>query len=540
MLETVYTGLALLPRLSALTLRFPSSRHPRPMVVVPPMPYLRFLKVTDIDPLCYPDDISTLLARSKSLEELKMHWSPRMREVQEPSVMLHEYFRKCVATKSPMKITKLAMQNLYAMQTEDFTETFDLRVLEEVTILSSPGIDEDKLINTFIDKSWVARPANCDVSLKALRHDFLGEEFCEFMASFSGLERMYLVNSNDLLNCPRYLGQSPPSTVPVPSLSDPNGAGVASPISNSSPPSNPGSHIFLRDFYFDSIITNHGATLRHLLLPSRWPLSIDMIVKLARVCPHLEQLALAPETSALETVSHLLPFLHNLIALRILIPFGAPTQVSMSSARQETTHLSGYAVSSDMVSHSNSMIADIVEADDRIHTESMSRALAVKGLYARLRLLGVGRKAWELGKFYTVPVAEDEHSTPTQEFTSINGAVNAANRISTNLVSMTDDIASSPIYSIFSSSVSAPNYEGASIKPVPTRPLKGKKATTRPKSSLGKHHREASSPHTLCSKVNNYETASSGGKVMWRRQIRCVGWEVLKHWEIWALDAQEI
>jgi len=239
----------------------------------------------------------------------------------------------------------------------------------------------------------------------------------------------------------------------------------------------------------------------------------------------------------------LLPFLHGLIALRILIPPGAPTQIGMNSARQEIsapTHLSGYAVSSDTVSHSNTMIADIVEADDCIHAESMSRALADKEVYARLRFIGVGRKAWELGKFYTVPVAEDERSTPTQEFTSINGTGNAGNRIST-----TDDIVASTIqthHSTSNSSVSTPNYEGAAAKPAPTRSLKGK-TTMRPKSSLGKHHREASSPssppHTLCSKVNN-TTASSREKVVWRRQIRRVGWKVLKHWEIWALDAQEI
>jgi hypothetical protein len=551
MLETVYTGLAQLPRLTALTLRFSSSRHPRPTVVVPPMPYLRSLKVTDIDPLCYPDDISTLLARSKNLKELKMHWSPRMREAQEPSVSLREYFHKCFATKSPMKITKLATQNLYAWQTEEFWGALDIPVLEEITMLSSPGIDEYNFVSTFVDKSWATRPTFCDMNLKAIRHDVVEKEMCEFVASLSGLERIYLVNTicdpNDFFSCRRYLGQSPPTSL-LETFSNPNSASMASPVSD------PSSLISLRDFHFDSITTNHGATLRHLLLPSRLPLSMDMISKLARACPNLEQLALAPETSALETISYLLPFLHNLVALRILIPSGTPTQ---HSARQEKSAPTGHAVSANTVSHSNSMIADIVEVDDRIHAESMSMALADKEMYAKLRFIEVDWRAWELGKFYTVPVAEDESLTPTQEPTSTNVARIASNRNSTDHshASITDDVASSTVQSHHSTSngsVSTPNYEAASTKATPLRPLKGK-ATMKPKSSLGKHGRETLPPSTPLgeylplqrpgSKVNNcvvHETISSGEKAIWRRQVRRVGWEVLKHWEIWALDAKEI
>lgn len=66
-LETVCQGLAQLQNLQSLTLRFPSSRHPRPTTIIPPMPNLRILKVTDIDPLCYPDDISLLLYGSKKV-----------------------------------------------------------------------------------------------------------------------------------------------------------------------------------------------------------------------------------------------------------------------------------------------------------------------------------------------------------------------------------------------------------------------------------------------------------------------------------------
>ena len=233
----------------------------------------------------------------------------------------------------------------------------------------------------------------------------------------------------------------------------------------------------------------------------------------------------------------------------------------MNSARREEsapTHLPGHAVSANMVSHSNSMIADIVEVDDRIHAESMSRALADKEMYAKLRYIEVDWRAWELGKFYTVPVAEDESFTPSQEPTGTNGAGIVSNRISTDHshASITDDVASSTVQSHHSTSngsVSTPNYEAASTKATPSRPFKGK-ATMKPKSSLGKHHRETSAPsstppgenfpvQTPGSKVNDrvvHETISSGEKAIWRRQVRRAGWEVLKHWEIWALDAKEI
>lgn len=51
MLKTVYDGLALRPTLKSLTLRFPSQRIARPVVRIPSMPNLEYLKVTDIDPL---------------------------------------------------------------------------------------------------------------------------------------------------------------------------------------------------------------------------------------------------------------------------------------------------------------------------------------------------------------------------------------------------------------------------------------------------------------------------------------------------------
>jgi hypothetical protein len=39
---------------------------------------------------------------------------------------------------------------------------------------------------------------------------------------------------------------------------------------------------------------------------------------------------------------------------------------------------------------------------------------------------------------------------------------------------------------------------------------------------------------------NIIETLPSGEKVIWRRQARRVGWDVLKHWALWAMDTQDV
>ncbi|PLB38031.1 uncharacterized protein BDW47DRAFT_117546 [Aspergillus candidus] len=208
MLETVYQGLAQRPRLQSLTLRFPSSRHPRPTIVIPAMPHLRHLKVTDIDPLCYPDDISTLLFHCRKLRELKMHWSPRMRNAQEPSVKLHDYFRKCITARRPLALKKLGLQNLYALHSEEFNLAFDPSTCEDVTILSNTGSESPYFMNTFVDSTWPTAPPNTRLRIKSVRQDNTSRRHVEFLRSFTGLERLYFVSATgaqdtDHVNNPR-------------------------------------------------------------------------------------------------------------------------------------------------------------------------------------------------------------------------------------------------------------------------------------------------------------------------------------------------
>lgn len=91
-LKTLYQGLGAHSTLTSLTIKFPSSRLPRPCVMIPPMANLRVFWAMDIDPLCYPDDISMLLLGSKKLEDLRLHFSPRMRQEAESSLSMDTYF----------------------------------------------------------------------------------------------------------------------------------------------------------------------------------------------------------------------------------------------------------------------------------------------------------------------------------------------------------------------------------------------------------------------------------------------------------------
>ena len=112
-LKTVYQGLALRDSLTTLTLKFSSSRQPRPTVLIPPMANLRAFRATDIDPLCYPDDFSLLLLESKKLEDIRLHFSPRMRAQAEASLNMDTYFGRIKRSGYQLPAKHFGMQNWY-------------------------------------------------------------------------------------------------------------------------------------------------------------------------------------------------------------------------------------------------------------------------------------------------------------------------------------------------------------------------------------------------------------------------------------------
>ncbi|EKV05609.1 extradiol ring-cleavage dioxygenase [Penicillium digitatum] len=566
MLDTVYTGLTQLPKLTSLTIRFPSSRHPQPTFVIPGMPHLRCLKITDIDPLCYPDDIATLLCKSRNLCDLKLHWSPRMRDAHEPSVSLHDYFRKLIASKRPLTVKKLSFQNLYAFHTDDFNYAFDPTTVEDVTFLS--GVEGSSLVNTFIESSWPRTPPHAKLHMKSVRVDAVSKRNSEFIGNFFGLERLYFVNvtseSSDLLNCPRPGGGAvssalTPPTSEYPLSGAPNGTATNatnSPIASASPVSQLNAMASMRDLYLSHITTNHGASLRHLLLPSRWPLSTGMIARLVHSCPNLEQLALATEFTSLESLGLLIPFLRNLKALRLLIPQSSGQSASSSLRTSPTAR--GTAVSDLSKAMQETLanaktLAEVVDIDDSILTEMLSYELANKQVFGNVKVISMGWKAWELRDFYKAPIPLGIHKgspTPTNN-------ENASPETTTNSPVLPQGPSGTGFNTPYQpiATYKSPDTQATQISSW-TNPRRG----VLPPSILGKRSRdrdesETPRPPTGCPftfdrrEGSEDATAAYAGcypytltddGFVWRRRARRVGWEVLKHWEVWALDTQEI
>ncbi|CAI7593393.1 unnamed protein product [Penicillium glandicola] len=567
MLDTVFTGLTQLPKLTSLTIRFPSSRHPQPTFVIPGMPHLRCLKITDIDPLCYPDDIATLLYKSRKLRELKLHWSPRMRDAHEPSVSLHDYFRKLIAGKQPLAVKKMAFQNLYAFHTEDFNFAFDPSTVEDVTFLT--GVEASSLLNTFVESSWPTAPPHAKLRMKSVRMDTVSKRNAEFIGNFSALERLYFVNvtaeSSDILNCPRPGGGLDSSAL-TPPISEhhlsgaPSGTTTNSPITSASPASQLNATANLRDIYLSHITTNHGATLRHLLLPSKWPLSTGMIARLVHSCPNLEQLALATEFSSMDSLGLLIPFLRKLKALRLLIPqsSGQSSNGPVGSALKQC--ISGRApfdtIKMVQETFANAKtLTEVVDIDDSILTEMLSYDLGNQQVYGNVKIISMGWKAWELRDFYKAPIPSGinkESPFPT------NGD-NASPETTTD--------SPVPAQGINGVGLGAPDQPAVAYKsPDPqtthisswSNPP-GIRPGALPPSTLGKRSRDDDSetprqPPYYSENPNRREdceditalypgcyphTLTDDGFV-WRRRVRRVGWEALQHWEVWALDSQEI
>ncbi|KAL8705694.1 MAG: hypothetical protein Q9201_001214 [Fulgogasparrea decipioides] len=293
MLPTVWHGLVH-SRITCLTVRFPSSRSPRPIIVVPPLPSLVSLKIIDIDPLCYGDDISLLLAESEHLRELKLIWSPRMHEAREPSVKLGSIFGRRRLT-----LAKFAIKNLYHHSDGWCPEYYDQSAVEEVTVINSWGGHDDHPESAFIH----SRLRCIDISLprlKLVRGDKVSKELVELLAKTNGLEKLYIIGPKK------------------PKRPNSDNAFPRSPVSNGSTPPSELRSDSLKEEHLEAITRNHGATLRHLLLPPQWRLTSDNIALIVRNCPNLEQIAFGADFDRFPNLRLLMPFLPKLFAMRLL------------------------------------------------------------------------------------------------------------------------------------------------------------------------------------------------------------------------------
>lgn len=302
MLPTVWQGLGQ-STVTHLVIKFPTTREPKPIALAPPVPDLKSLKIYDIDPLCYPDDISLLLLESKKLEALSLVWNRRMLEARELSVTMNTYFGRFLSGPYRLSLKSVAYKNLYTHHTSGCQETFDFSRLEKLTWIDNTGGLGNIGESGFLDPMYRVDDAKDIRSLRMIRIDKVAKRQVAFLSSFTGLEKVYLVGPQK----PTRNGVNGTST-PLPN----------SPASSVSTTSSDCTVASLKDQYIEALTRNHGSTLKHLLLMPQWRLDSDDIATIVKNCPNLEQLGFGVEFSQFNHLRLLVPFLPKLIAIRLL------------------------------------------------------------------------------------------------------------------------------------------------------------------------------------------------------------------------------
>jgi len=263
----------------------------------------------DLDPLCYNDDISLLLLGSKKLRELKMHWSPRMRREAEPSTSLQTYLGRCIAAGYVVPLQHVSLQNFYGPNHGHMHMAFDKKTVVDSHYIDIFGGSKGASSNVFIDATWKKVPRE-PMHWKVHRVNEIALQHTRIMSSFTGCEELYFVNARE-----------PPPTTPSSDMGKTPGASraSASPLTPfQTPPANEYEGASLGKEYMHIITTNHGATLRNLLLSDQWAIEADQMAHLVRSCPNLEQLGIALGGTSPEIFRMLVPFLPKLYAIRLL------------------------------------------------------------------------------------------------------------------------------------------------------------------------------------------------------------------------------
>ncbi|KAF1847767.1 uncharacterized protein K460DRAFT_281115 [Cucurbitaria berberidis CBS 394.84] len=315
-LHTVYQGLVnKQPGLTSLTIRCQTRRIPRPTTIIPPLPNLVTLVVYDIDPLCYPDDISLLVVGSKKLENLKLHWNPRMRGSGEESVNLMSVFGRCVATKHAVRLKRMAFYNLYTRFADDgIADAVDVTTQTELTIMNS--MNSSNPMTIFVDDGWRHRKIQpIPQNLKMLCTDHVDKKGAALLANFKGLERFYIVSDRSGKEASKTSSNAATPTTPstaTPGMTNGTTSGVGTPIITEHECRSVGSD------YIAVLQSNHR-TMRHLLLSDRWQLSDDALFKVCQSCPDLEQLGFSCLVPPLESVRQVISMVPKLFAIRMLI-----------------------------------------------------------------------------------------------------------------------------------------------------------------------------------------------------------------------------
>lgn len=339
-LGTVYQGLAEKPALTSFTLRCQANRVPRPTTTIPALPALKTLVVYDIDPLCYPDDISVVLASATQLENLKLHWSPRMRESGEESVNLVSIFSRCIANKVSLPVRRLGMWNLYTRFFGDSNEkTIDPLTIREVTVMNSMGSSDPMTV--FLDDVWRLQHKHpVSPNLKMMRMDIVDKQSVRMLQEFEGLERVYIVGNKRLRGTPK--SDSTAATPTTPSVATPgmpNGHTSAAGTPNISEHQCRGVG---GDFL--AVIQSNHRSMRHLLLSDLWQLTDDALFKICQTLPDLEQLGFSCGIPPLESLRQITSLVPKLWAIRLLIRPGT----ELADKVDATEDMHAFAIATEM------------------------------------------------------------------------------------------------------------------------------------------------------------------------------------------------
>ena len=299
-LKTLYQGLATHNHITSLTLRFPNSRIPRPAMIIPPIPSLKAFKVLDIDPLCYPDDISLLLLQSKRLEDLRIHFSPRMRLEAECSLNMDTFFARCQKAGYKPNLRHFAMQNFFGVMGMGLMDFLNDDTIESLTCIDCIGGINGDARTIFVDEMWKMIPMDCKSTFKSIRlNEMVPKQIDSIKTPVTGLERFYMISSKREKVCCQLPHPDSPLT---PEETPKQDTGVAA----------------LGPLYLHALTRQHGPTLKHLLMSDQWGLTLDDIRDLINYCPNLEQVGIALKTTDTCNLRLLIPFLSKLTALRLL------------------------------------------------------------------------------------------------------------------------------------------------------------------------------------------------------------------------------
>ena len=302
MLPTVWQSLRH-STVTHLTIKFPSTRDPKPIALAPPIPSLKSLEIYDIDPLCYADDLSLLLLESTTLRKLSLCWSPRMKEVREPSVTVNSFFGRVLSSSRRISLTDLTLKNLYTHNTGGCKDMLDYSILENLTLIGNVNGTTDKGASGFLDPTWRPEDPADIMCLRMLRIDNVSKRQAVFFSMVTGLERIYLIGTHK--------SEKSEANGMDTLVANPSPSSSSSPSSDSNLPN-------LKDVYLDVLSQNHGSTLRHLLLMPQWRLGSDDIAKIVKHCPNLEQLGIGVESNEFKNLRLLVRSLPKLTALRLL------------------------------------------------------------------------------------------------------------------------------------------------------------------------------------------------------------------------------